>query len=149
MHSTAQKFHTTLPSPENISILLVSPLQDDYSTLRNILHHECWSINRCRTVEEVATRLASDSPSIVICECDLPDGTWKDVLARLDESANHPLLVVASRRADETLWGEVLNSGGYDVLVKPFDRSEVTQVLGMAWRHWFRSMPAELAPQYA
>jgi hypothetical protein len=57
--------------------------------------------------------------------------------------------VVASRHADENLWGEVLNLGGYDVLIKPFDCSEVTRVVGMAWRHWLRPTATKAAPQYA
>jgi len=41
-----------------------------------------------------------------------------------------------------------LNLGGYDVLLKPFDRAEVTRVVGMAWRHFLRPVP-KLAPQFA
>ena len=48
-----------------------------------------------------------------------------------------PLLLVTSKTADENLWAEVLNLGGYDVLMKPFELGEVTRVIGMAWRQWF------------
>ncbi len=47
-----------------------------------------------------------------------------------------PLLIVTSRLADEYLWAEALNLGAWDVLAKPFDREEVSRVLGFAWRHW-------------
>jgi DNA-binding response OmpR family regulator len=47
-----------------------------------------------------------------------------------------PLLLVTSRHADENLWAEVLNLGGYDVLLKPFDGAEVTRVVAMARRQW-------------
>jgi len=47
-----------------------------------------------------------------------------------------PLLIVTSRLADERLWPEVLNVGGWDVLAKPFDRKEVIRVVESAWRHW-------------
>jgi hypothetical protein len=39
---------------------------------------------------------------------------------------------VADRFADERLWGEVLNLGGYDLLTKPFVREEVLHVLELA-----------------
>jgi len=74
----------------------------------------------------------------VICERDLPDGNWKDVHNCAESVSNPPLLLVVSRQADENLWAEVLNLGGYDVLMKPFDRAEVTRVVGMAWRQWLR-----------
>jgi DNA-binding response OmpR family regulator len=43
-------------------------------------------------------------------------------------------LVVTSRMADEALWAEVLNMGGYDVLAQPLDTEEVTRVIGAALR---------------
>ena len=39
-----------------------------------------------------------------------------------------PVLIVTSKVADEYLWSEVLNLGGYDVLAQPLDRDEVTRV---------------------
>lgn len=47
-----------------------------------------------------------------------------------------PLLIVTSRLADERLWAEVLNEGGWDVLAKPFDATEVVRVVETAWQHW-------------
>jgi FixJ family two-component response regulator len=43
---------------------------------------------------------------------------------------------VTSRLADEYLWAEVLNLGGYDVLAKPLDKQEVSRTLNLAWEHW-------------
>ncbi len=148
MLTTTQNVHTALPAPEKISILLVSPYQEDHSSLRHILHNEGWAITRCRTVADAAAELSAGAPSIVICERDLPDGNWKEVLSRTEELPHAPLVLVISRHADESLWGEVLNLGGYDVLMKPFDRSEVTRVVGLAWRHWFRPASPKLAPQF-
>ena len=38
-----------------------------------------------------------------------------------------------SRLADEALWAEVLNLGGYDLLASPFDPIEVDRVVTLAW----------------
>ena len=149
MLSTTQNVHTLTSSVEKIYILLVSPYREDHSSIRHILHHDGWEISRCSSVREAITHLENNAPSIVICERDLPDGSWKDVLNRTDTLANPPLLLVTSRQADENLWGEVLNLGGYDVLIKPFDCSEVTRVVGMAWRQWGRPSTQKLAHQYA
>jgi len=53
------------------------------------------------------------------------------------------VLVVTSKLADESLWAEVLNLGGDDVLAQPFDHEEVTRVVRSAvrassdpWRPW-------------
>ena len=40
-----------------------------------------------------------------------------------------PNLVVTSRLADDRLWAEVLNLGGWDVLSTPFEAAELIRVL--------------------
>ena len=49
-----------------------------------------------------------------------------------------PSVIVTSRLADDRLWAEVLNLGAYDVLAKPFDRTEAIRAVGAAWRAWGR-----------
>jgi FixJ family two-component response regulator len=41
-------------------------------------------------------------------------------------------LVVASRNADDALWAEVLNLGGFDLLQKPLDAEGVRHVIEFA-----------------
>jgi DNA-binding response OmpR family regulator len=72
--------------------------------------------------------------SAVLCEALLPDGNWKDLLAFLENAELPPSLVVTSKVADESLWAEVLNLGGYDVLAQPFDNEEVHRVVRSAVR---------------
>jgi DNA-binding response OmpR family regulator len=135
MFVTQQKLHTSLPTPENIPILVVSPHQEDHTAVSQILRHGDWKISRVATCAEAFIQLKQMSFAVVICERDLPDGKWTDVLGKTAELKNTPAVLVVSRFADESLWADVLNLGGYDVLPKPYDRSEVTRVVGMAWRH--------------
>ena len=135
--ATSQKVHTSFLSPENISILLVSPSSEDLSALRRILHHGDWHLQRAADCREAAKHLQKHGASVILCDRDLPDGDWKDLLQQILVMPNQPLLLVVSRNADEGLWAEVLNLGGYDVLLKPFDRSEVLRVISMAWRQWW------------
>jgi DNA-binding response OmpR family regulator len=78
--------------------------------------------------------LCLDRVPVIICERDLPDGNWKDILGDTAAFPNPPVLVVTSRLADEYLWAEVLNLGGYDLLAKPFREPEVKRVLAAALR---------------
>ena len=47
-----------------------------------------------------------------------------------------PKLIVSSRLADHRLWAEVLNLGGFDVLMTPFETEEVLRVTSSAWSEW-------------
>ncbi len=60
------------------------------------------------------------------------------MLHELDGLRVRPNLIVTSRLADEGLWAEVLNLGGYDVLAQPFDAEEVYRVVFLAWDEWKR-----------
>ena len=84
---------------------------------------------------QALAHLADSSISVVICETLLPDGSWKDLLACMARAEASSVLVVTSKVADEWLWAEVLNLGGYDVLAKPLDREEVRRSLQLAWQH--------------
>ena len=66
----------------------------------------------------------------------LPKWPWKRVLQDLRRMSVPPQLVVTSPLADDALWAEVLNWGGYDVLAEPFERNEVERVIASARRHF-------------
>jgi DNA-binding response OmpR family regulator len=140
MLANQKNVHTSLPPPEKVSIVVVSPDPADQTALRRILHHGNWLISHCPTAADALKQVPSTCPAVVVCERDLPDGNWKTLLSACEDNPGSPLLLVISKTADENLWAEVLNLGGYDVLMKPFERGEVTRVLGMAWRQWSRSL---------
>jgi DNA-binding NtrC family response regulator len=76
--------------------------------------------------------------AVVFCDSTLEDGSWKDVLAQVGTGAGATPLIVTSRLADATLWSEVLNLGGYDVLAKPFLKRDVIHVLTTISLEWDR-----------
>jgi len=122
-------------------ILLISGAPEDFDALRTILNDPLWHLARVGTCEEAFARLCRKPMSVVVCESDLPDGNWRDVLNRTSQLADPPALIVTSRLADEHLWAEVLNLGGYDVLAKPFREGEVRHVISTAWIQKEKSIP--------
>jgi DNA-binding response OmpR family regulator len=84
-----------------------------------------------------ARAFLDDTPvGVVISERELPEGGWREMLDDLLDRAEPPAFIVTSRLADEMLWAEVLNMGGYDVLAEPLDSEEVTRVISAAARHF-------------
>jgi len=125
------------PVPEKVvSVLAVSPFEDDHLFLRNIFSHSKWRISGVQCWREALDYLSERRTAVVICERDLPDSDWKKVLVELSSMPDSPLLIVTSRSADDHLWAEVLNLGGYDVLMKPFETLEVVRVVSLAWLNW-------------
>jgi DNA-binding response OmpR family regulator len=118
------------------SALLVSPFSEDHQLLSQIFLDKGWTLRLAYMLGSALAVLRERPIPVVIAERALPCGDWKDLFAALQLLPNHPLLVVTSRLADEELWAEVLNLGGYDVLAKPFETAEVQWVLESAWRIW-------------
>jgi DNA-binding response OmpR family regulator len=93
-----------------------------------------WTLYRAGTLDTAVAFLRGNPVPVIITEPDLPLANWKDLLAAIVQLPRAPLLIVASRLADERLWAEVLNLGGYDLLCEPFQKKEVLWVLNSAWR---------------
>ena len=129
--STSQP--ATPTHPDLITLLAVSPNREDRRSLQSILDAPGWSIRWAKDLRE-AEQLLRQSPSLVICDSELPDGSWQEVLRAAETLDMAPPVIVATKNADQRFWAEVLNLGGFDVLLKPFEISEVSQVLGMAAR---------------
>jgi DNA-binding response OmpR family regulator len=119
-------------SPIAIRILSVSSISETFAVLCEATGGLDCRIEATGTCESAVRRLSRGDISIVVCEDDLPDGTWRDVLGWVCSCSDPPLLIVTSRLADEHLWAEVLNLGGYDVIARPFNRSETRHILRTA-----------------
>jgi DNA-binding response OmpR family regulator len=118
---------------QQIRILSVSSTEDDHTAIFHILDELPFVVTPARSCQEAANALTHDQFGIILCESDLPDGNWIEILNQISGVREKPLLIVTSRLADESLWAEVLNLGGYDLLAKPFSRQEVRHVLTSAW----------------
>lgn len=134
------------PAEGVISILLIGPPDARRGALRNILTPPQWETREATTYDEAVAILDNRRIAVTICDTEIADGNWQMLLAGLQSRANPPHLIVSSRLADERLWAEVLNLGGYDVLVQPFDRREVLRVARMAWMAWRQKCQSLTSP---
>ncbi len=125
------------PPPEKaVSVLLISPFEEDHIFLSNLFSHSKWHLKAVPSWRDALSHLADNTVPVVLCERELPDSTWKHVLSEISHLPDTPLLILTSRLADDYFWAEVLNLGGYDVLMKPFDHTEVIRVISLAWLNW-------------
>ena len=123
-------------SPSRVTVLAVSPDRRDHTNLRNIFSHTRWRLFEVPNCADAQRHLEQFQIGVVLCDSDLPDGSWEELLDSVSEMPAPPLIIVASRTTDFALWGQVLNRGAYDVLAKPFDRSEVIRIVSLAWLYW-------------
>jgi DNA-binding response OmpR family regulator len=128
-----------------VTVLEVSPDQRDHASLNQIFRHSNWKIYSSESCSEAIQLLRKRTIPVVMCDCELPDGSWKDILDQATKSDNPPAIIVTSRLADDRLWAEVLSLGGYNVLPKPFKTDEVFREVGLAWLSWKSKQVAQRA----
>jgi DNA-binding NtrC family response regulator len=121
---------------QNIPILSVSPAPGDHAALEALLPKPQWKVYLADSLTSALSLLRHVKPTpLVLCERNLLQGTWQDLLTQTMALPDRPFFIVASRFADDYLWAEALNLGAYDVLAKPFDFTELTRSLSLAWQH--------------
>lgn len=119
-----------------MTVLAVSLSHWDLGSLKAIFSHSRWRLYQAASYAEAISFLDLYFIPVVISEENLPDGTWRDLLAHGASLPNPRKLIVASHFANDRLWAEALNLGAYDVLSLPFRAAEVFHSVSLAWRRW-------------
>jgi DNA-binding response OmpR family regulator len=141
--SAARAAILSVPVPvqavEIINVMSLSPVPADHRFLETALCEagsptRRWIVKKQLDFSWAFSDLRREQFSLVLCDDTLP---WRDLLhGQIQELPVPPLLVVSSRLADDRLWAEALNLGAYDVLAKPFHKTEVIRVIESAWLRW-------------
>jgi len=116
-------------------VLSVSPNDEDCAFLERIFKSD-WTVTASPTVASALSVLREMLIPIVICDCEITSGSWREMLEQISLLPDPPLLIVTSRLADDRLWAEALNLGAWDVLAKPFEADEVIRIVEVAGQHW-------------
>jgi DNA-binding response OmpR family regulator len=144
---TASERAIDLPVP--LSMLAISPSIQDLAFLEDRIKDADWKLYIAHTYREAVGELRRVRVPVVLSECELPDGNWKDVLGYLAPMIERPRLIVFSRNADDRLWAEVLNLGASDLLITPFREHELVFAIGSAWLAWESEQQHRQSRKYA
>lgn len=123
---------------EGAQITLVALVagDQDRKLLSEIADRSRWSVHFADTCEEAWTELNRLKAPVILCDRDLPDAEWREVVQRMASSAHRACAILVSRVVDDYLWNEVIGKGGYDVLAKPLRADELIRSVKLAWSFW-------------
>ena len=120
----------------SVSALFVGGFEDERRLVHEVFREFGWRLFEAPDRRRATQCLRRHPVQVVIAKSDMPDGSWREMLDHLRCLVRPPLLIVTSRTADEHLWAEVLNLGGYDALAQPLERDEMVRVVASARRHF-------------
>lgn len=108
----------------------------DRLELAGICSRRGWNLFFAGTLEEARTLLDKVRGPLILCDRDLPRGGWRSTVERLASSPHRACVILVSAVVDTYLWNEVVRTGGFDVLSKPFREDEVARAVRLAWSYW-------------
>jgi len=115
-------------------VLLVDDEAAILRFLKPTLEANNYELVAAGTVAEALKRAAADAPDIVVLDLGLPDGDGKDVIRRVREWSDIPIIVLSARdRESEKI--EALDLGADDFVNKPFGVGELLARMRTALRH--------------
>lgn len=110
--------------------------EEDRRELERILAPCRWALIWVRTAPEAVEAVLQTDAPIVISDDSLTEGEWRQLWSQLAANVRPPMFILASRVADDGLWAELLNLGGYNLLSMPFYPEEVIRTVHGALLAW-------------
>ena len=99
----------------------------------------------CETVKDARCLLPQDQFRVVVCNETLPDGDFRMVLKRMEESGSSAPLIVLSHSTDSRSYLKGLRVGAFDYITCPLNPIETERVL---WSALAVKTPASLQPTH-
>jgi hypothetical protein len=97
------------PSGEGVDfILVVCPSEVDGTRVVSPTSDSRWKFCRVGTCADALDFVRRHRVPLVICEEELPDGSWREVLQATSMKPERPLLIVAYRLGDDPHWSSIL-----------------------------------------
>ncbi len=88
----------------------------------------CW----CLTLQEARRGLRRGNHALVLCEAELPDGTYEDVMKVLRHKLDRIRVIVVSAPPSEHCYSQATEMGAFDVISGPCKRTDVQWIIMQA-----------------
>lgn len=116
------------------SVLVIDDEAAILRFLKPALEANDYDVDATATVAEAVKKIANRPPDIVLLDLGLPDGDGKDVIRRVREWSDVPIVVLSAReREAEKI--DSLDLGADDYVNKPFNVGELMARMRAALRH--------------
>ena len=92
-------------------------------------------------------KIANENIDLILLDLGLPDIDGTDIIRKLREFSEMPIIVVSARDKDQEK-ADVLDLGADDYLTKPFSATELIARIKVAFRHFYKFTQAQTQTLY-
>jgi two-component system, NtrC family, response regulator AtoC len=90
------------------------------------------AVSVCSTIAEVEQALAKESFDLMFVDVRLPDGDGTDLLARVSNRADKPMVVMMTGYGTVESAVSCIRAGAFDYIIKPFSSGQIDVILDKA-----------------
>jgi two-component system, OmpR family, KDP operon response regulator KdpE len=102
--------------------------------LRDALKEQAYSVFEAASADGALRAASAIRPDVIILDADLPDGVGVEVIRKLREFVNRPIIVVTADTREAPMIA-ALDAGADDYLTRPFGIGELLARLRVMLRH--------------
>ena len=128
-----QKRKATNPA---IVALLTEP---DLAVVRELSSSRHWDVYFAGNCPDALARIGQMKAQILFLDRDLAGPGWRQTIHAFASSSTKICIMLVSKVVDTNLWNEVVRYGGYEVLSKPLQKSDLLRAVNLAWSYWSSS----------
>jgi two-component system KDP operon response regulator KdpE len=122
---------------KSVLILLVDDEPQMRRFLRVTLQSQGYELVEAESGKDGLAQSATRNPDVILLDLGLPDMDGLDVLARIREWSQVPVIIISAREQEKDKI-TALDSGADDYLTKPFSAGELLARIRVALRHHSR-----------
>ena len=127
-------------------ILVVEDDESIRRLLRVSLRTEGYRVTEAANATVALSLFEANAPALVLLDLGLPDRDGMEVLARIRQAGDTPVIVITARSLEQQKV-DALDAGADDYVVKPFSTAELFARIRVALRHRAHMASAGLAGQ--
>lgn len=127
--------HTASSEPLRIYAIFIGSEDNSFADLDRMFAAYAWSLVRAEVWKDVLLLPSAEDATHFLYRHVPNNASWIEALTMINLMPSSPAFILTSWVGDERLWADVLNRGGYDLLLEPFDAVEVQRVVAAALKH--------------
>jgi ActR/RegA family two-component response regulator len=139
MHATPVPVHgrptETGHVPTGITdVLTIGEEATVFRPVQRTLRPTGWAVAHTENLEAAIAYLQSNVAAAAVVEAEIRGVEWERIVSCLRDLADAPEVVVVT--SSELATAEVLRCGGFDLLRRPFQESDLLWAVASAWHTW-------------
>jgi DNA-binding response OmpR family regulator len=127
-----------------VSILAVVSDPRDRNILNDIARREKWALRCTASCDSAVELMRHRGFGVILLDRNFTPVDWRAGFLTLTEHSPRSAIILLSREIDDRLWLEVIERGGFDVIIRPIRVARAVKAIRCGW-DYYTAQPVRLS----